>query len=329
VRRRSFVALIGAAVPWATGTSGQVAASARRIAVLFGSEEDGPETMQRIRALVQGLKELGWTEGENLRIDFRFTPDVARMRGYAAEVVQLSPDVIVAHSNPFAAQLRQVNRGIATVFVQVSDPVGGGFVDNMAHPGGNMTGFTNFEAEIGGKWVELLKEIAPSVARTLFLHHSETAANVAILRAAEGAAAKLEMVVIPAGVNGPAPEIERAITSFAEGGGGGLITAPHVVIAPSLDLIARLATRYRLPCVYPFRFWISRNGGLMSYGIDGQEIFRSAAGYVDKILRGAKPGDLPVQNPVKYELVLNLTTARQLGLTIPPTLLARADEVIE
>jgi putative ABC transport system substrate-binding protein len=328
VRRREFVALLGTAAASSTRTSAQSVERTRRIGVLVGSEENGPDTKQRVRALVQTLKELGWTEGENLRTDYRFTSEVNRMRGFASEMVELAPEVIVAHSNPFAAQLRRVNRGIPIVFVQVSDPVGSGFVDKMAHPGGVMTGFTNFEAEIGGKWIELLKEIAPLVTRTLFLYHAETAANVAILRAAEAAAPDLGMTVVRAAVNGPATEIEQAINSFAQAGGG-VILAPHVVIVPNLDLIARLAARHGLPCVYPFRFWISRNGGLMSYGIDGQDIFRRAAGYVDKILRGAKAGDLPVQNPVKYELVIHLKTAASLGLTIPPTLLARADEVIE
>jgi putative tryptophan/tyrosine transport system substrate-binding protein len=328
MRRREALVVLGGTAVWPLSARAQPQARTRRIGVLIGAAEADPGTKQRILALVRGLRELGWTEGENIRIDYRFTTDVDRMRSYASEVVELQPDIIVGHSNPFVASLRTVNRAIPIVFIQVSDPVAGGFVDNMARPGGVMTGFTNFEAEIGGKWIELLKEIAPRVTRTLFLHHAQTAANVAFLRAAEAAAPTLGMTVIPVGVNGPA-EVEQAITSFAEGSDGGLIAAPHVVIGPAVDIIARMAMRHRLPCIFPFRFWMARNGGLMSYGVDAADLFRRAAGYVDRILRGAKPSDLPVQNPTKYELVLNIKTAQALGLTIPPTLLARADEVIE
>jgi putative ABC transport system substrate-binding protein len=329
MRRRAFIAALAGAGAWPLSAQAQTREPTRRIAVLVGAGEAIPGTKQRVAALVQGLRELGWTEGHNIRMDFRFTADVDRMRSYAAEVIGLEPDVIVAHSNPFLANLLPVNRAIPIVFIQISDPVGSGFVNTLARPGGVITGFTNFEAEIGSKWMELLKEIAPRVSRTLFLHHAETAANVALLMGAEAAAPALGMTVIPAGIHGPA-DVEQAIIRFAERANGGLIAAPHVVLGGrTVDLVARLAERHNLPCVYPFRFWIAGNGGLMSYGVDAVDLFGRAASYVDKILRGAKPGDLPVQNATKYELVINLKTAKALGLDLPPTLLARADEVIE
>jgi putative tryptophan/tyrosine transport system substrate-binding protein len=287
-----------------------------------------PETKRRTSALVDNLRALGWIDGRNIRFDYRITSDVARMRGYAAETVDLAPDVIVAHSNPFLANLRQVNRTIPTVFVQVADPVNSGFVESLAHPGGNLTGFTNFEAEIGGKWLGLLKEVAPHLTRALVLLHQETTANVAFLRAAETSAPSLHMTVTAAGVH-DAVEIERAIIEFAQEPDGGVIVIPHTVMGPHRDLIAGLAARHRLPSMFPFRFWMATNGGMMSYGIDVTDLFRRSAIYVDRILRGDKPSNLPVQNPTKYELVINLKTAKAIGLAVPPTLLAIADEVIE
>jgi putative ABC transport system substrate-binding protein len=300
----------------------------RRIGVLMGISQTDPETKRRIEALVQKLLEFGWAEGRNVRFDYRFSEEVERMGVYAAEIVELRPDVIVVHSNPFLAALRQVNRTIPTVFIQVADPVGSGFVDSLARPGGNLTGFINFEAEIGGKWLELIKEIAPRVTRALVLLHQETAANVAFLRAAEAAAPSLQINVTAAGVHNTA-EIEQAIVTFAQEPNGGLIALPHVVTGSSRDRIAALAARHRLPCIFPFRFWIATNGGLMSYGIDLVDLFRRGGVYVDRILRGTKPSDLSVQNPIKFELVINLKTAKALGLDVPPMLLARADEVIE
>ena len=329
MRRREFITLLcGAAAAWPLAARAQRADRTRRIGAVFGAPENDPETKRRIDALVQGLRELGWIEGRNVSFDYRISVDVERIRVYAAEIVELAPDVIVVHSNVFMAALQQINRTIPTVFAQVADPVGSGFVESLARPGANVTGFTNFESEIGGKWLEILKEVAPHVSRTLFIHHPQTAANIAFLRAAEAAAPALRMTVIAAGVHNAA-EIERAITSFAAGSDGGLIAAPHVIIGPSRDLIAALATRHRLPCLYPFRFWVATNGGLISYGVDVVDLFRRAAVYVDRILRGAKPADLPVQNPTKYELAINLKTAKAIGLEVPPTLLARADEVIE
>jgi putative tryptophan/tyrosine transport system substrate-binding protein len=331
MRRREFIALLGggASIAWPLAARTQQPERMRRIGVLIGAGENEPESKRRVATLGQGLRELGWIDGRNVHFDYRFSGgDIERMRAYAAEVVDLAPDVIVVHSNPFLAALRQVNRIIPAVFAQIADPVGSGFVDSLARPGGNLTGFTNFEAEIGGKWLETLKQIAPKVSRAAVLLHPETAANVAFLRAAESVSSSLGVTVAGAGVHGAA-EIERVITAFAGEPNGGLIVIPHVVTGVHRDLIAQLAARYGLPAVWPFRFFIDTNGGLMSYGIDVFDLFRRAAVYVDRILRGTKPSDLPVQNPTKYELVINLKTARALNLTVPPTLLARADEVIE
>jgi putative ABC transport system substrate-binding protein len=329
MRRRDFITLLGGTVAtWPLAARAQQPERMRRIGVLIGASDNDPETKRRIAGLVDGLGKLGWIEGRNIQFEYRITVDVARMRAYAAEIVDLAPDVIVAHSNPFLANLRQVNRTIPTVFAQVADPVASGFVESLARPGGNLTGFSNFEAEIGGKWLELLKEVAPRITRCLVLLHQETAANVAFLRAAETAAPSLQVKVAAAGVHNGA-EIEQAIVAFAQEPDGGVIVMPHPVMGPSRDLIAALAARHRLPSMFPFRFWMATNGGLMSYGVDVVDLFRRSAVYVDRILRGVKPSDLPVQNPTKYELAINLKTAKALGLVVPPSLLARADEVIE
>lgn len=328
MRRREFIVVLGGAAASPLAARAQQLERARRVGVLMGSAENDPGTKDRLGALVEGLRALGWIDTRNIRFDYRISVEVARMRAYAAEIVDLAPDVIVANSNPFLAALRQVDRTIPTVFVQVADPVASGFVASLARPGGNLTGFTNFDAEIGVKWMEILKEIAPRVTRVLVLLHQETAANVALLRAAEAAAPSLQVTVTAAGVHNAA-EIERAIVAFAQDPHGGVIVLPHPVLGPSRDLIAALAARHRLPSIFPFRFWMATNGGLVSYGVDVVDLFRRAAGYVDRILRGAKPADLPVQNPTKYQLVINLKTAKDLGLEVPLALLARADEMIE
>jgi ABC-type uncharacterized transport system substrate-binding protein len=328
MNRRAVIGLLGGAAAWPFAARGQQADRVRRIGVLVGAPENDPETKRRTSALVDNLRALGWIDGRNIRFDYRITTDVVRMRGYAAEIVDPAPDVIVAHSNPFLDNLRRVNRTIPAVFVQVADPVNSGFIESLARPGGNLTGFTNFEAEIGGKWLGLLKEVAPHLTRVLVLLHRETAANVAFLRAVETSAPSLHMTVTAAGVH-DAAEIERAIIVFAQEPDGGVIVMPHTVMGPHRDLIAGLAARHHLPSMFPFRFWMATNGGMIAYGIDVIDLFRRSAVYVDRILRGDKPSDLPVQNPTKYELVINLRTAKALGLELPPTLLARADEVIE
>lgn len=287
--------------------------------------ESDPQAKPRLVAFQQVLEHLGWTTGRNLVINFRWNSagDVA----LAKEMVALEPEVILVQSNPGVAALRQVTSTIPIVFVTVADPVESGFVESLAHPGGNITGFTNFESSMGGKWLEALKEIAPGVSKVLVLLHAETAANAGFLRAAESAAASLGVTLIAAGVHN-AIEIETAVVAISAEVNCGLIVMPHPVTSTNRELIFKLAANYRLPAVYPFRFYAAA-GGLMSYGIDDVEMFRRAATYIDRILRGTKPRDLPVQASSKFEMVININTAKALGLTIPPTLLARADEVIE
>jgi len=327
MRRRQFITLLGGgAAAWPLAARAQQPERMRRIGLLMGTLQTDPEMKRRLETLVQKLLEFGWVEGRNVRIDYRFSADVDRMGVYAAEIVDLRPDVIVVHSNPFLAALRQVNRTIPSVFIQVADPVGSGFVDDLAHPGGNITGFSNFEAEIGGKWLEILKEVLPNVTRALVLLHSQTAANVAFLRAAETASTSLGITVTNASVQ-DAAEITSAFETFAAPNSG-LLIMPHIVTVSNRVLIGALAIQHRMPTVAPFGF-MAASGSLVSYGVDVVDLFRRAATYVDRILRGAKPADLPVQQPTKYELVINLKTAKAIGLTVPTTLLARADTVIE
>jgi putative ABC transport system substrate-binding protein len=294
--------------------------------MLMGAQEKDPETARRMAAFERGLAELGWARGRNLDIAYRFAADPAQMRAVAAETVALAPDVIVVHSNPFVASLRQVNRGIPTVFVQVADPVASGFVDNLARPGGIMTGFANLEVEIAGKWMEILKEIAPTIKRVTVLMHEPTAAHRALFRVAAAAGPVLGMTAHAAAVR-DAAEIERAIAG-ASGPHSGLLVLPHTVTMGNRELIARRAIEERLPNIAAFDFF-AKSGGLIAYGVDAADLYRRAATYVDRILKGEKPGDLPIQLPTKFELVINLTTAKALGLTVPASLLARADEVIE
>jgi putative tryptophan/tyrosine transport system substrate-binding protein len=251
--------------------------------------------------------------------------DAERMRVYAKEAVASGPDLILAQTNPALEAVRNATRSLPIIFLQVSDPVGGGFVESLAHPGGNITGFTNFEPEMGGKWLQTLKEMAPAVENVAVVLHPQTSAHSGFLRTAEAASAALGIKVTSIGVHN-ANDIERGITQFALVPHGGMIVAPHPVTRGKL--IIDLAARDRLPAIYPFRFH-AKDGGLVSYGIDQVDQWRSAATYVDRILRGTKPKDLPVQQPTKYELVINLKTAKALSLTVPPTLLARADEAIE
>jgi putative ABC transport system substrate-binding protein len=328
VRRREFVLALGVAAAWPIAARGQQAERTRRIGVLIGTAKDDPETTRRIGALARGLQDAGWVEGRNVRLDYRFAAgDLDRMRGYAAEIARLAPDVIVVHSNDFLAALRQVDRTIPTVFAQVGDPVGSGFVESLARPGGNLTGFSTFEPEIGGKWLQMLKEIAPAVTHALVVLDPKIAANRAFLRTAEAATDALGMSVTAAALP-DASEFERTIATFANQPHGGLIVLPSPTAGVHREQVIALAARHRLPAVYAFRFF-AVSGGLVSYGVDNADLYRRAAGYVNRILKGEKPADLPVQAPTKYELVINLKTARALGLSVPPTLLGRADEVIE
>jgi putative ABC transport system substrate-binding protein len=300
----------------------------RRIGVLVNLASDDREAQTRLAAFQQGLQQLGWTVGSNLRIDYRWgAGDANRIRAFAAELVTLAPDVILSTGTPSAAALQQSTRTIPIVVVTVVDPVGSGFVDSLARPGGNITGFTDFDYSIGGKWLELLKQVAPRVTRAAVIRDAALAAGGGQFGAIQTVAPMFGVEVTPVNVR-DADEIERAITAFAHSSNSGLIVTGSTLAALHRDLIIRLAAQYKLPCVY-FARYFAVGGGLISYGPDFIDQYRLAAGYVDRILRGEKPADLPVQNPTKFELVINLKTAKALGLTVPDTLLATATEVIE
>ena len=329
MRRREFLSLVGGTVVvWPLTARAQQPERMRRIGALIVFAENDPEQRARHTAFLNRLEELGWKEGRNLRIDYRFSEgDPERMRSHARELVALSPDLILVQTNPALTALRQTTSTVPCVFVQVSDPVGSGFIKSLAHPGGNITGFTNFEPEMGGKWFEVLKENAPDIVRAVVLLHPDLSVHSAYLRAAEMAGRRFGTAMIAAEVRNVA-DIERAVTALAVEPRSGLIVLPHPVHFVHRDQIIALAARHRLPSIYPLRLFANA-GGLMSYGINQIDQWLRAASYVDRILKGAKPADLPVQQPTKYELVINLKTAKALGLTIPPSVLARADEVIE
>jgi putative ABC transport system substrate-binding protein len=328
MRRREFITLLGGAAAWPLAVRAQQAERVRRIGILFGGfSAHDPEPHARVNAFRHVLFERGWIDGKNVRIELRIGGgDPERVRAYAAELVAMSPDALVANSAPALAALMQETSTIPIVFVNISDPVAGGFVSNLARPGGNITGFTSFEPSMSGKWVELLKEGAPSISR-IALIFDPNPAYAAFLGAVEAVASSFMMQVTRAPIR-DARDIERSIVSFAAEPNGGLVNFPSTLGSAHRNLIIQLAALHRLPAIYPFRF-ITQAGGLMSYGVDGVDLWRRTAPYIDQILRGAKPGDLPVQQPTKFELVINLKTARALGLEVPPTLLARADEVIE
>jgi len=330
MRRREFVTLLGSvAVVWPFAARAQQTGRLRHVGVLIPFPDDRePPAKNYLSAFKQRLHELGWDEGRNIRFDYRFTGQVPeRMRSATEELIKLAPDIIVVWANPAAAIMRKATQTIPLVFVSVSDPVGGGFVPNLARPDGNITGFQNFETAIGGKWLQMLKEIAPGVRRVAFVHSPEISAHVAFMHAAEAASTSLGMTVTSAGVRSAA-EIEPALRAFAKEADGGLIVAPSPFNTTYQELILALASELRSPAIYPFRYF-AENGGLASYGFDTVEQHRGAASYVDRILKGEKPGDLPVQAPTKYDLVINLKTAKALGLTVSPQLQQRADGVIE
>ena len=325
MRRREVITLLGGvAAAWPLAARGQQAARMRRVGVLMALAQSDPEAQLRPKALEAGLRELGWAEGRNLRLDYRFVPDAGRLRAQATELVALAPDLILAVATPVLGGLLPVSRALPIVFVQVTDPVGGGFVPNLARPGGRVTGFTTFEFTIGSKWLEALKEIAPTVKRVAVVFSPDTAPFAPLFwqpvvdaATRSFAVAPMQMPVRDAG------ELAAEIEAFAREADGGLMVLPDVSTVNNRDLIIALAARHRLPRSF------AASGGLFSYGSDGVDIFRRAASYVDSILKGAKAGDLPVQAPAKYELAINLKTAKALGIEVPPTLLARADEVIE
>jgi putative ABC transport system substrate-binding protein len=328
VTRRAFIgAVSGTLLAAPLAAEAQPAGKVPRIGVLMGFAENDEVWQAYLAAFRRRLQELGWTVGRNVRIDYRFAGENAeRIRSGAGELVAIAPDVILVSTNPAVSAVMQATRTIPIVFTYVSDSVGSGFVASLARPGGHITGFHNFEPAISGKWLEVLKQIAPGVRRVAVVHVPDIAANVALLHAVE-AASTSGITVTGAGVRAAA-DIEPTLTAFARVPNGGLIIAPSPLTTTRRELIIASAARRSLPAVYPFRFFCE-SGGLVSYGIDHMEQVREAASYVDRILRGANPGELPVQLPTKFELVINLKTAKALGLAIPPSLLQRADQVIE
>jgi putative ABC transport system substrate-binding protein len=328
VNRRAFITLLGgAAAAWPLAARAQQTARARRIGMVTVFAADDPEAQARVTAFAQGLQELGWITGRNVRIDYRWAAtDAERAQKSTAELIALNPDVIVAVASTIARISQQLTRTVPIVFVNAVDPVGAGLVASLARPGGNITGFTAFEYGISAKRLELLKEIAPRLTRAAVIRDAAVAAGIGQFAAIQAMAPSLGVEITPIGVDNPS-EIERGVTAFAREPNGGLIVASGQT-AFHRDLIIRLAAQHRLPAVYPFGYH-ANSGGLVSYGPDPVDQFRRAAGYVDRILKGEKPADLPVQNPTKYELVINLKTAKTLGLEFPPSVLARADEVIE
>jgi putative ABC transport system substrate-binding protein len=328
LRRRKFIVALGSAAAWPRAGRAQQGERVRRVSVIMGFAEADPVWQAYLATFRQRLHEFGWTEGRNVRFDYRFTGDsAARMRSAAAEVVALAPDVIFVSTNPVVSAVLEETRSIPIVFTWVSDSVGSGYMSNLAHPGGNITGFHNYEPALGQKWMGILKEIAPAVRRVAFVHVPEITANVAFMRAGEASGAALGISVSGAGVRNEA-DLERVLTNFAQEPDGGLIVTPSPLTATRREVIVDLAARCRLPAVYPFRFY-AESGGLISYGTDQTELVREAASYVDRILRGASAGDLPVQLPTKYQLVINMRTARALGLNIPNSMQLLADEAIE
>jgi putative tryptophan/tyrosine transport system substrate-binding protein len=328
LKRREFITLLGAAVAWPLAARGQQPERMWRIGVLMALPAADPQGQARLVAFVQGLQELGWTDGRNVRIETRWAAgDTDRFRRYAAELIALTPDVILASGGTGVGALLQATRTVPIVFTQTNDPVGAGYVDSLARPGGNATGFTNMEYGVSGKWLELLKEIAPRMARAAVFRDPTIPQGIGQFGAIQAVAPSLGVELRPIDVH-DAPEIERAVTSFARSANGGLIVSGSALTAVHRNLIITLAARHKLPAIYWDRFFVT-GGGLISYGPDSIDPHRRAAGYVDRILKGEKPADLPVQAPTKYELVINLKTVKALGLEVPPTLLARADEVIE
>jgi putative tryptophan/tyrosine transport system substrate-binding protein len=327
IRRREFIIRLGAtAAAWSLPARAQQPDRVRRVGVLMGIADD-LEGQARIAVFRQALQALGWSEGRNIQFIYRWSGgDVAHARQFAKELVDLRSDVILANSTPIAAAVRETTHTTPTIFVQVSDPVTAGVVQSLARPGGNLTGFTNFEPSMASKWLELVKGIAPNITRVAYLFNPNTAPLI-YATAVETAARSLSGKLLAAEVRN-ADEIEGVIEHFAREPDGALLVLPDLFTTTNRQSIVALAARYRLPAIYPFRYFIA-SGGLMSYGTETLETYRQAASYVSRVLKGENPGDLPVQAPSKYELVINLKTAKTLGIEIPPALLARADEVID
>jgi putative tryptophan/tyrosine transport system substrate-binding protein len=330
MRRREFVRLLGgAAAPayWPLAASAQQSCEIRRIAILMGTATTDLGKSYLAKFL-RRLEQLGWADGRNARIETRWwTGTVDEMRPVVGELVAFSPDVIMAFSNPAVGLLKRMTSAIPVVFVGVGDPIGDGFVSSLAHPGGNITGFAGFDGPIGGRWLEVLKETVPRITRVMMIMHPETPIQQAFWRSLQEAAPRFGVEATSGGVH-DAAEIERAITSFVTKENGGIIVTPHALTWANEDLIIALTLQHRLPSLFATAASV-KAGGLVSYGYDYEDTMRKTAEYVDRILRGEKPGDLPVQMPTKFELVINLRTAKALGLDVPPIVLARADEVIE
>jgi putative tryptophan/tyrosine transport system substrate-binding protein len=329
MRRRDFVTLVGSAAAWPLAAQAQPGTRVRRIGVLMSTAADDAESQARFVAFVQGLQQAGWTAGQTVQVDVRWASgDIARLRRYTAELLALSPDILVigGRAASVVPQAQQAGSDIPIVFVQGVDPVGNGYIASLARPGGNVTGFTQFEYTLSAKWMELLKEIAPGMARAAVLRETGGAGigQWAVLQLM-ASSLSVELTPITAGERG---DIDQAVAAFARDPNGALIVVVSSWATVHRDRIIALAAKHRLPAIYPYRYFAA-SGGLVSYGPDLIDQYRHAAGYVDRILKGEKPADLPVQAPTKYQLTINLTTAKALGLEIPPTLLARADEVIE
>ena len=328
MRRRDFVTLIGGAAAWPLAVRAQQPSQARRIGMLTGFGSDDPGGQARLTAFAQGLQQLGWTDGRNVRIEARWgAGDAERYRGYAAELVALAPDVILVGGGSILAAVQNATRTVPIVFVSVTDPVGAGYVASLARPGANTTGFTLFEYGTSGKWLELLKEIAPNVMRAAVIQDPSITSGTGQLAAIQAVAPSLGVELTPVDVR-DASGIEHSIATFTPGSNCGLIVTISPLALRHRELIIALAAKHRLPAVYPWRVFVA-DGGLISYGPDDIDQYRRAASYVDRILRGEKPADLPVQAPTKFELVINLRTAKAQGVSVPDTLLAGADEVIE
>jgi len=328
VRRRDIITLVGAAAAWPLVARAQQPERVRRIGVLMNRAADNPDGQARLAAFQQTLQQLGWSEGRNVRIDIRWgADDVERERRYAAELIGLAPDIILAGGTLSMAALQQTGRSVPIVFAAIADPVGAGFVDSLARPGGNVTGFMAFEYSLSGKWLELLKEIAPSVKRAAVLRDAANPLGIGQFSVIQAAAPSFGVEVNAINVR-DAGEIERAVAAFARSPNGGLVVTSSVTATVHNDLIIKLAARHKLPAVYGNRFSVT-GGGLVSYAPDYVDQYRDAAGYVDRILKGEKPADLPVQQATKIELLINLKTAKALGLSVPLSLRGRADEVIE
>jgi putative tryptophan/tyrosine transport system substrate-binding protein len=330
VRRRTFITLLGgAAAAWPLAASAQQPERVRRIGVLFATGKNDPDTPARIAAMREELQRSGWTEDKNVQLDVRYGDGNTKLiQERAADIIRSRPDVVLVHGTVVASAVQKLTNSLPVVFVQVSDPVQAGFVSNLAHPSGNITGFTTYEYSMAGKWLEALKEVAPGITRVLLLLNPENVPQwEGYTKALETFARSVALQFVPGAVR-DRREIESSIDVFAREPNGGLIVPPDAITNVHQQVIIALSAHHRLPAVYPYRVW-SMNGGLLSYGIDVVDQFRQATKYVIRILKGERPGDLPIQAPTEFKMVINLKTAKALGLDVPPTLLARADEVIE